>query len=91
MEDRLLITEEAEDFDLAERMSRFRRNGEWLTANGADIFERFPGKYVAVSEGEVFVAEGASEARRLATAKHLDDQPFVQFIPRESLERIYAY
>jgi hypothetical protein len=89
--DKLLITEEPEDSELAVRMARFRRNGEWLTAHGAYLFESFPGKYVAVSEGEVFVASDASEARSLATAKHPDDQPFVQFIPRESLERIYAY
>jgi len=49
------------------------------------------GKYIAVSEGDVFVAEHASEARRLASEKHPDDEPFGQFIPRESRERIYAY
>ena len=91
MNNKLLITEETEDTELAARMARFRRNGEWLTAHGSYLFESFPGKYAAVSEGEVFVAGDASEARLLATSKHPDDQPFVQFIPRESLKRIYAY
>lgn len=91
MIDKLLITEDVKDPELTTRIARFRRNGEWLTAQGGYLFESYPGKYVAVSEGEVFVANDASEAARLATEKHPDDQPFVQFIPRESRERIYAY
>lgn len=91
MVDKLLITEDAIDPELTARIARFRRNGEWLTAQGGFVFESFPGKYVAVSEGEVFIANDASEAARLALEKHPDDQPFVQFIPRESRERIYAY
>jgi hypothetical protein len=39
----------------------------------------------------VFVADEAREARRLATAKHPDDEPFVQYIPRERAVRIYAH
>jgi len=89
--DKLLITEDANDPELTARIARFRRNGEWLTARGGYVFESFPGKYVAVSEGEVFVANDASEGARLASEKHPNDQPFVQFIPRESRERIYAY
>ncbi len=91
MIDKLLITEDENDPELTGRIARFRRNGEWLTEQGGYVFESFPGKYVAVSEGEIFVANDASEAARLATEKHPDDQPFVQFIPRESRERIYAY
>ena len=72
-------------------MDRFRRNGEWLTAHGISLFASCPGKYLAVSEGEVFVAGDASEARRLAEEKHPDDEPFVQFVPLEKRERIYAY
>jgi hypothetical protein len=87
----LTITEEPQDPEFNEKMKRFRFNGEWLTAHGAPLFERFPGKYIAVSEGDVFVAEHASEARQLASEKHPDDEPFLQFIPRESRERIYAY
>jgi hypothetical protein len=39
----------------------------------------------------VFVADDAVEARRLASENHPDDEPFVQFVPRERRERIYAY
>ncbi|MEK6287811.1 MAG: DUF5678 domain-containing protein [Acidobacteriota bacterium] len=91
MNHKLIITEEPQDLEFNARMARFRRNGEWLTAHGAALFERFPGKYLAVTDGEVFVADEASEARRLAAEKHPDDEPFVQFVPRERRERIYAY
>ena len=91
MDASLLITEEDQDLSFSLLMDRFRRNGEWLTAHGAPLFERFPGKYLAISEGEVFVADEASEARCLAMAKHPDDEPFLQYVPRESRERIYAY
>ena len=91
MNDRLAITEESKDAELTSQMAKFRLNGEWLTSQGAELFEEFPGKYLAISEGEVFVADDASEARRLAKARHPDDEPFVQFVPRECRERIYAY
>jgi hypothetical protein len=89
--DHKLVTEEGRDLTFNSLMDRFRRNGEWLTEHGAPLFERFPGKYVAVSEGEVFVADDASEARREAIERHPNDEPFLQYIPRESRERIYAY
>jgi hypothetical protein len=90
MNDQLIITEEPEDPELNRRLARYRRNGEWMTEHGAPLFERYRGQYIAVSEGEVFVSDDAWEARRLAREKHPDDEPFVQYIPREKYERIYA-
>lgn len=86
----LIVTDELEDPKLSQRMARFRQNGQWLTEHGAALFEQYPGKYIAVSEGEVFVSDDAWEARRLAKEKHPGDEPFVQYVPRESYERIYA-
>jgi hypothetical protein len=90
MNNRLIITEGPEDPELNRRMEQFRRNGQWLTEHGAPLFEQHPGKYIAVSEGDVFVSDDAWEAKRLAREKHPDDEPFVQYVPRESYERIYA-
>jgi len=87
---KLILAEEPEDPVLNERMARFRSNGEWLTRHGAPLFERYAGKYIAVSKGEVFVSDDAWEARRLARAQHPDDEPFVQYVPRDSNPRIYA-
>jgi hypothetical protein len=89
--DNLRITEEPLDPDFNARIERFRRNGEWLTANGAALFQQFRGKYLAVAEGEVFISDDAAEARRLAKNQHPHDEPFVQYVPLESRERIYAY
>jgi hypothetical protein len=77
---KLTVTEEPEDVEFNRRMDRFQRNGEWLTEHGAPLFERFPGQYVAVSEGDVFVSDNAWAARQLAREKHPDDEPFVQYI-----------
>jgi len=90
MIDKLIITEETEDPEINRRMARFRRNGEWLTEHGAPLFKRYRGRYIAVSEGEVFVADDYWEAERLAKEKHPDDAPSVQYIPQDDYERIYA-
>lgn len=87
---KLTITEGPTDQALQRRLAQYRRNGRWLTEHGAALFEQYAGQYIAVSEGEVFAAADACEARRLARVQHPDDEPFVQYIPRESYERIYT-
>ena len=90
MNNTLIITEGPENPELNQRMARYQRNAEWLTAHGAPLFSQCRGCYIAVSEGEVFVANDAWEVQRLAKQKHPDDEPFIQYIPRERYERIYA-
>src|SRR3972149_3765925 len=91
MHDRLDITGEPAEQEFIERAARYRANGEWLTEHGAPWFGQFPGQYIAVSEGEVFVADDALEARRLASQKHPGDEPFAQYIPRENRPRVYGW
>ena len=90
MHEKLNITVEPADPEFVQRAARYRANGEWLTEHGAMWFDQFPGKYLAASTGEVFVADDALEAQRLARQKHPEDEPFVQYVPRESRPRIYA-
>src|SRR5882757_8848682 len=90
MDNELIITEGPEEPEFNRRMAQYRRNGEWLTAHGASLFQKFRGQYIPVSEGEVFVASDAWEAQQLAKTKHPEDEPFVQYVPREKYERIYA-
>ena len=90
MDDKIIITEEPENPELNRRLAQFRRNGQWLTHHGAPFFERFRGQYIAVSEGEIFASSAALDAQNLAKQKHPDDEPFVQYIPQERYERIYA-
>ena len=83
-----VVIAEFEDKELNERLNRFRRNGEWLTEHGAALLEQHAGHYLAVSEGEVFVADDMRSARRLAQEKHPEDEPFAQCIPLERTVRI---
>jgi hypothetical protein len=48
MDSKVTITEEPEDPGLTRRMTQYRHNGEWLTAHGAPLFERYRDKYIAV-------------------------------------------
>jgi hypothetical protein len=90
MDGSVTITEESADPEFTRRMAQFSRNGDWLSAQGLPLLERYAGKYLAVSEGEVFASDDAEEAERLARNAHPDDEPFVQYLPRERAERIYA-
>ncbi len=90
MSSKLTITVEPADAELMQRMEHYRRNGDWLNQHGNALFKQYRGKFIAVSEGEVFVADSRWEAERLAQAKHPGDEPFVQYIPQEKRERIYA-
>lgn len=74
----LHITEGPVDPEFNRRTAQYRRNGEWLTAQDAAFLKQFSGQYIAVSEGEVFVADDAWKAQRLAREKHPDDEPFIQ-------------
>jgi hypothetical protein len=85
-----VFIEEVENKQLSERLSRFRRNGEWLTEHGAPLFAQYAGRYLAVSEGEVFVADDMHSARQLAQEKHPEDEPFVQYIPLEQQVTLLA-
>lgn len=90
MDPTTVVMEEPEDPAFTRRHRQFIKNGEWLTAQGAALFERYLGQYIAVSSGEVFSAADAQEARRRAKAAHPDDEPFVQYVPVEHAIRIYA-
>ena len=87
---KLPLTLEPEDPELRHTIDLFRRNGEWMSEHGKPCYEQYPGQFVAVSEGEVFVSTDAQEAKRLAREKHPADTPFVIYIPITKCERIYA-
>lgn len=90
MQNKVTITVEPADPEMTRRSRLFRRNGIWMSENGSGLYDQYPGKFVAVSDGEVFIADDHQEAERLAKAKHPDDEPFVIYLPKEKYERIYA-
>jgi hypothetical protein len=73
-------------FELAER------NLLWFDQHAIEleVFKRYRGRYVATSEGELFVGDSPEEVERLALEKHPDDVPHIRYIPREKAYRIYA-
>jgi hypothetical protein len=90
MKNQITITVEPADPEMLRRTRLYRRNGIWMSEHGSALYDQYPGQYVAVSEGEVFVSPDAQEAKRLALSKHPEDIPFVIYIPKEKYERIYA-
>ena len=90
MQNKVTITVEPADPEMTRRSRLFRRNGIWMSENGSGLYDQYPGQYVAVSEGEVFVSPDAQEAEHLALKSHPEDIPFVIYIPKEKYERIYA-
>ena len=78
--------------EIARLFEQARRNLFWFSENAErlEVFKRYRGRFLAVSEGELFVADSAEEVERLALEKHPDDVPFIHYIPREKAYRIYA-
>jgi hypothetical protein len=71
---------------------RARRNMLWLNDHimELEIFKLYRGRFIAVSEGELFVADSPEEVEQLALTKHPEDVPHVRYIPRQKAYRIYA-
>jgi hypothetical protein len=92
MNEPLIIEEQPMDPELARLFERAERNLLWFNEHAMEleVFKRYRGRFVAVSEGEMFVGDSRQEVERLAREKHPDDCPHVQYIPREKVYRIYA-
>ena len=79
--------------ELGRKFEQGKRNADWFDEHAMelDVFNRYRGKYIVVAAGEMFVADSASEAMRLALEKYPDDSPHHRYIPKEKAHRIYAY
>lgn len=91
MNNKVTITVEPADPELSRQMALYQHNAIWASDHWSLFGDEYRGKYVAVSQGELFVADSRQEAERLAQAKHPDDEPFISYIPKAKYERIYAY
>lgn len=87
----LQISEGPADPERNREMALYRRNAEWISEHWTLLAgEQYRGRFIAVSEGEIFVADDRWEALKLARERHPDDEPFTQYMPKERYERIYA-
>jgi hypothetical protein len=89
MKNQVTITVEPADSEMLRQMALYRRNAIWASDHWM-LFGEHRGQYVAVAQGEMFVAASHQEAKQLAQAKHPEDVPFISYIPQEKYERIYA-
>ena len=93
MNEPLIIEVLPEDPQLTRLFERVRRNLLWFNEHAMEleVFKLYRGRYIAVSEGELFVGDSHEEVERLAREKHPEDTPHVQYIPPERVYRIYAH
>ena len=84
-----ITVEEAAPEDLR-RMELYQRNADWISQNWKRVGDECRGKVIAVSEGEIFVADDQPEAERLAKEKHPNDVPYATYIYKERVPRIYG-
>jgi len=74
-----------------ERMRQFNRNINWAASRWEDIVERAAGSYIAVVDEDLFVADSACEAERLAKESHPDSEGiFVRFVSPVVGPRVYG-
>ena len=86
------VTDPAEIARSRESWKRFDRNSAWLQAHIPEVYGQHRGKHICMAGEELFVADTTEAVLVLATAAHPeDDGRLLRHIPREKVERIYAY
>jgi hypothetical protein len=74
-----------------ERARKFKQNCDWLNTNAKEVYSH-RGKYVCIAGQQLFIGDDVKEVvARARTAHPDDDAPFVQFVPNERSEAIYAF
>jgi hypothetical protein len=92
MQERVAVEEIPMDTEVERLFERARSNLLWLNEKSTELdrFSRYRGRYVAASEGDLFVGDSADEVERLARERHPLDIPHLRYIPEEKVNRIYA-
>lgn len=85
------VTDPEEIRQAKEQRRQFDRNREWLRTKVSNVFEKYRGQVICVSNQELFAADTAEEAIAAAKAAHPEEKGwFTRIIPREKMPRIYA-
>jgi hypothetical protein len=92
MSDSVIIEDLPMTPEMARLFEQAKRNVKWFNdhAMELEVFKLYRGRYIAVSGGELFVADTSEEVECLAKEKYPNDLPHIQYIPKEKLSRIYA-
>ena len=90
------IIEEITDSEVEREINRVidlaGRNRRWFGdhAHESNVFDRYRGRFIAISEGDFFVGSTPEEVERAAQDRHPDNIPFIHYIPKEKAYRVYA-
>src|SRR5437762_2259972 len=59
------------------------RNRRWFNDHAMElrVFQFYRGRYLAASEGQLFVGDSPEEVEQLALEKHPEDVPHILYIP----------
>jgi len=86
------VTNPSEIAKIEAQRRRFRQNADWLQAHIPQIYSQHRGQFICVAGQELFVDATAPAALAKARQRYPDDDGvLLRYIPREKLERIYAY
>jgi hypothetical protein len=79
--------------EMIQAFEQGERNANWFNehAQELEVFTRYRGKDVAVAGCELFVADSAPEAVRLARAKYPGECVYLRYIPKEKSLHRHAY
>ena len=89
-----LIIEEVTDSQMEREINRVidlaGKNRQWFNdhAQELNVFDLYRGRFIAISEGELFSGDSPEEVERIAHDNHPDDIPFVHYIPKEKSYRV---
>src|SRR4051812_44856604 len=91
-----LTIEEVTDSEVESEINRVidlaGKNRQWFNdhAQKLNVFDRYRGRFIAVSQGELFFGDTPEEVELRAQETHPDDIPFIHYIPKKKAYRVYA-
>lgn len=85
-----VIDDPATNAQAAAVHARALRNSQYLSAHWADVLPQAVGKYVAVANEQLFVADTVHAARACARQTDPDGAGLVQFVSPKTGPRVYG-
>jgi hypothetical protein len=78
-----------DDPEFIAETQQMNQDFDWFCAHAPELGERFPGLFVAITQGEVYAAATRLDAYNLAKEQKPGSEPLVVYIPKERRIMIY--
>src|SRR5258708_4141070 len=86
-----VVTDPAHIARSAAQAEKFDRNSRWLKGHWSDVLPQARGKILVIAGEQPFIGDTPEAAWALARAAHPEDNgAFGQYVPANTLARIYA-